>query len=54
MDNYGPITGKTYTLFGKNQETQPYYLKIKDLTNKILDDHDMELTNRLILILNQS
>jgi len=47
MDNYGPITGKTYTLFGKNRETQPYYLKIKDLTNKILDDQDMGMEELL-------
>jgi len=41
MDNYTPVIGKTYTLFGDSRETQPYYQKIKELTNRILSDQNM-------------
>jgi hypothetical protein len=47
MDNYTPVIGKTYTLFGENQETQPYYQKIKDLTDSILTSHNMSITELL-------
>jgi hypothetical protein len=41
MDNYTPVIGKTYTLFGGTRETQPFYKKIKELTDKILRDRNM-------------
>jgi hypothetical protein len=37
MDDYRPVIGKTYTLFGNWGETHAYYLQIKELTNYILN-----------------
>jgi hypothetical protein len=48
LENYTPIIGKTYTLFGNFNETQSYYLKIKELTDKIL--HDTEMREKELLI----
>ena len=42
MDNYTPVIGKTYTLFGNTRETQSYYLKIKELADRILDVRKMD------------
>jgi len=50
MDNYTPVIGKTYTLFGNSTETQPYYLKIKELTDKILHDKNMGVKDLLIYV----
>ena len=47
MNNNTPVIGKTYTLFGKNQETQLYYQKIKDLTDSIMTSHKLSLTELL-------
>lgn len=33
---YDPVQGKTYSLFGINNSTLPYYQRINDLTNQIL------------------
>jgi hypothetical protein len=41
MDNYNPIIGKTYTLFGNNKETRAYYLKIKEVTDNVLNINNM-------------
>lgn len=41
MEGYTPVIGKTYTLFSNTGETQPYYLKIKELSDQILDDRKM-------------
>lgn len=50
MDNYTHIIGKTYTLFGNSTETQPYYLKIEELTDKILHDKNMGVKDLLTYI----
>ena len=42
MDNYTPVIGKTYTLFGNTRKTQSYYLKIKELADRILDVRKMD------------
>jgi hypothetical protein len=36
LEDFHPVTGKTYTLFGNLSETQSYYLKVKELTDKIM------------------
>jgi hypothetical protein len=47
LENYKPVIGKTYTLFGNTGETHPYYLKIKELTDKIL--HYREMSEKELL-----
>jgi hypothetical protein len=42
MDNYKPVIGKTYTLFGNSGETQAYYHKIKELTDNILNSNNID------------
>jgi hypothetical protein len=41
MVNYNPVIGKTYTLFGNSGETRTYHLKIKEVTDYILNTHNM-------------
>lgn len=36
MEEYKPIYGKTYSLFGKDANTEPFYRKIPALTDEIL------------------
>lgn len=36
MEDYKPIVGKTYSLFGKDASTEPFYRKISALTDDIL------------------
>jgi hypothetical protein len=50
MENYNPVIGKTYTLFGDSRETHPYYKKVKELTGKILNDHNMSEIDLLAYI----
>lgn len=48
LENYKPVIGKTYSLFGTAGETQSYFLKVKGLTDKIMHDRgigDKELLN---------
>jgi len=37
MENYPPVIGKTYSLFGDSTATRPYYQKITELTDEILE-----------------
>lgn len=41
MDNYTPVTGKTYTLFGENVTTRQYYSTIRDVTDHLLDQFSL-------------
>ena len=36
MEDYTPISGKTYSLFGENSTTQPFYQVIRALTDEML------------------
>ncbi|MCK4854723.1 MAG: hypothetical protein KAT31_10685, partial [Bacteroidales bacterium] len=36
MEDYKPIYGKTYSLFGQDTNTDPFYRKITALTDDIL------------------
>ena len=36
MEDYIPISGKTYSLFGKNSTTQPFYQAVQALTSELL------------------
>jgi hypothetical protein len=37
VDNYAPVVGKTYTLFGEDKSTHQYYSIVRNLTNQLLD-----------------
>jgi hypothetical protein len=36
LEDYIPISGKTYSLFGKNSTTQPFYQAVQALTSELL------------------
>ena len=53
MDDYNPVIGKTYTLFGNSRETRSYYYKIKEVIDKILKEQSIvekDLLDRLTKI----
>ena len=37
MENYTPVIGKTYSLFGKDKSTSQYYSSVRNLTDHFLD-----------------
>ena len=39
MDNYHPVTGKTYGLFGDEEATKAYYSRVKILTDELLQKY---------------
>jgi hypothetical protein len=46
---YIPIDGKTYSLFGHNEDSSPYYEKISDLADRLLDV-EPDLGSLLLLV----
>jgi hypothetical protein len=36
LEDYAPISGKTYSLFGENSTTQPFYQAIQELVSELL------------------
>ena len=46
MEDYTPISGKTYSLFGENSTTQPFYRTIRAHKDEMLEWYpvnDMEI-----------
>lgn len=54
MDKYHPISGKTYGLFGEDSASQPYYLKVKSLTDKLLERYSFSDSQLLKYVQNTS
>jgi hypothetical protein len=51
MNDYNPVIGKTYSLFGNCRETQAYYNKIRELTNNILDIYQFDQKSLLAYLI---
>jgi hypothetical protein len=54
MDNYYPITGKTYGLFGEEKSTNPYYSEVISLTGELLDHYSFSEPQLLEFVQNAS
>ena len=50
LEDYKPIYGKTYSLFGQDTNTEPFYRKITALTDEILSQLSIPETQALAYI----
>lgn len=54
MDNYPPITGKTYGLFAEESTTLTHYTKVRSLTDELLEHYSFSESQLLKYVQNAS
>jgi hypothetical protein len=47
LEDYQPVSGKTYSLFGQDTDTEPFYRKLRALTDEILSQLSIPETKAL-------